>query len=47
MELNWPVSSPTSSFDVTGTRTDMSPWATVDMARDRMRMGRSSERQMK
>ena len=48
MLLNWPVSSPTSSLEVTGTRWleialgDLVPWR-----RDRLRIGRSSERVMK
>ena len=47
MLLNWPVSSPTSSLEVTGTRMSRLPPATLVMARDSMPNGRSSERLMK
>jgi hypothetical protein len=46
MALNWPVSSPTSSLEVTGARTSRSPAATLVMARDRVPIGCSSERPM-
>jgi hypothetical protein len=47
MALNWPVTSPISSFEVTGARTSSLPSATCFMAADSTFIGRSIERVMK